>query len=331
MAGAGQVSLSVDPLAFGANLDVGIQLPDGTGAVLAEDMVNIRLAASISTNLPEGWRYYLTATGTGYDDPNSDGYTDYGSLGHYRVTGSMVPFSGDANHTPLVLPETVSIEMNQPVTIDVLANDTDADGDTLFVSDFTQGISGTVSMTGSGELIYAPQASFPGSDSFSYTVSDGNGGQDTATVSLTVSDTNRVVVSSDNSLRIPDNTTVASTISVEGVVGQLNDLDVSLNIRHLHDADLTITLVSPDGSRIDLADRVGGHRNHFANTVFDDEGDRPITHCAAPFTGNFQPQGGMLSIFDGINPSGTWTLELTDHRNIFVGTLNNWFLELTTM
>ncbi len=78
-----------------------------------------------------------------------------------------------------------------PVAIDVLSNDSDVDGDTLSISSVTQGAKGTVTIT-SGKVTYAPtesqfqslRAGQTGTDTFTYTVSDGHGGSQTAAVTL---------------------------------------------------------------------------------------------------------------------------------------------------
>lgn len=72
--------------------------------------------------------------------------------------------------------------------IDVLANDTDADGDSLTIVAVTQGSNGSVTFT-AGSVSYTPNAGFVGSDSFTYTIDDGHSGNDTATVTVTVTDT----------------------------------------------------------------------------------------------------------------------------------------------
>jgi hypothetical protein len=69
----------------------------------------------------------------------------------------------------------------------VLANDTDANGDTLTVATVTQGTHGTVSIgAGSASVTYAPDPGYYGLDSFDYTISDGRGGADTASVTVKV-------------------------------------------------------------------------------------------------------------------------------------------------
>jgi hypothetical protein len=71
----------------------------------------------------------------------------------------------------------------------VLANDTDANGDTLVVAGVGLADHGTVAF-GSSVVTYTPDADFYGSDTFTYTVSDGHGGSDTATVSVSVTNVN---------------------------------------------------------------------------------------------------------------------------------------------
>ena len=75
------------------------------------------------------------------------------------------------------------------VTILVLHNDYDPDGDSLQITKYTQSSNGSVSRSGDS-LTYTPNANFYGTDSFSYTISDGKGGTDSASVSITVVNVN---------------------------------------------------------------------------------------------------------------------------------------------
>jgi len=72
------------------------------------------------------------------------------------------------------------------VSIGVLANDTDPDGDTLSVSSVTQAQHGTVAINADRTVRYTPDAGYTGSDAFTYVVSDGRGGTATGTVSVTI-------------------------------------------------------------------------------------------------------------------------------------------------
>jgi len=92
------------------------------------------------------------------------------------------------NDVPLAYSDVGTALPGQTIaSIPVLVNDVDADGDTLTIASFTQGARGVVSNNGNGTLRYVPNGDFSqGSDSFSYTVSDGHGGTASATVSVTL-------------------------------------------------------------------------------------------------------------------------------------------------
>jgi hypothetical protein len=72
------------------------------------------------------------------------------------------------------------------VTVNVLSDATDPDGYTLSLASYTQPGHGTVTENSGDMLVYTPSASYLGSDSFTYTVSDGHGETATGTVSVTV-------------------------------------------------------------------------------------------------------------------------------------------------
>jgi hypothetical protein len=109
------------------------------------------------------------------------------------------------NDNPDAIDDAATVAEDSGATvIDVLANDSIAPdvGETLSVTAVTQGANGSVTFT-PGNVSYTPNANFFGSDSFTYTISDGNGGSDTATVNVTVTPVN------DNPDAIDDAATVA--------------------------------------------------------------------------------------------------------------------------
>jgi uncharacterized repeat protein (TIGR01451 family) len=112
--------------------------------------------------------------------------TDSGGL-HYEKAFTIIIIS--ANNPPVAVDDSATTAENTPVTVDVLDNDFDLDGDTLTVVSVTQGAHGSVINNG-GDITYAPDHGFSGTDSFIYTISDGKGGTDTATVTITVTTTN---------------------------------------------------------------------------------------------------------------------------------------------
>lgn len=90
-----------------------------------------------------------------------------------------------SNTPPVAVADTVATLRDQPVTINVLANDSDADGDPLTVSAIGTPLHGAATTDGQ-TITYTPNLSFVGVDSFTYTILDGRGGAATATVTITV-------------------------------------------------------------------------------------------------------------------------------------------------
>ena len=108
-------------------------------------------------------------------------------------TSITVTINSD-NVPPVAVDDTGSTSTNVPITLPVLANDTDANGHSLTISDVTQGANGTVTFT-DGTVIYTPNNGFSGIDSFTYTADDYWWGYDTATVAISVSSTVNVALS----------------------------------------------------------------------------------------------------------------------------------------
>ncbi|MBU7005561.1 Ig-like domain-containing protein [Phosphitispora fastidiosa] len=122
------------------------------------------------------------------------------------------------NDEPVAANETVTVNEDSTTLVDVLVNDTDVDGDTLSIAGFAQGTNGTVAQEGDS-LRYTPDANYNGADSFSYTISDGNGGTVTATVNVTVTPVNDQPVAANDSAVVDEDSTVLIDVL-------LNDTDI---------------------------------------------------------------------------------------------------------
>ena len=92
------------------------------------------------------------------------------------------------NRPPVADDDTATTSAGRAVDINVLAGDTDPDGDTLTVESVTTPGDGTATINANGTVRYTPDAGFVGTDTFDYTVADGNGGSDTGTVTVTVTE-----------------------------------------------------------------------------------------------------------------------------------------------
>lgn len=98
------------------------------------------------------------------------------------------------NDAPTAAGDDASTNENETVWIDVLANDTDVDGDTLSIASASDPANGTTSLPGNGTVAYTPDPGFSGVDAFSYDVTDG-ALTDTASVSVAVSATQTITSS----------------------------------------------------------------------------------------------------------------------------------------
>ncbi len=98
------------------------------------------------------------------------------------------------NDAPDAVDDVAETVEDEPVVINVLDGDTDVEGDTLTVVAVGAAANGAAVINDDGTITYAPNAGFFGTDSFTYTVDDGNGGTDTATVTVTVEEANQAPV-----------------------------------------------------------------------------------------------------------------------------------------
>ncbi|QOR61544.1 Ig-like domain-containing protein [Sulfurovum sp. ST-21] len=119
-----------------------------------------------------------------YSGSDSFSYTVSDGIGGTATATVSVTVTA-VNDAPVAQNDTATVEVNSSVIIAVLSNDSDVDGDTLSISAVTSPANGTAIINGT-QITYTPDINYTGSDSFTYTVSDGNGGTDTATVSVTV-------------------------------------------------------------------------------------------------------------------------------------------------
>ena len=99
-------------------------------------------------------------------------------------TGARVSVTPSMNRPPVAAPDTAMTPRNTSVTVDVLANDTDPDGDEVTLVSASQPKHGSVDINSNGTLTYKPNPNSEGVDAFVYTVTDGNGAQAVGTVNV---------------------------------------------------------------------------------------------------------------------------------------------------
>ncbi|MGX5696851.1 Ig-like domain-containing protein [Agromyces soli] len=99
-----------------------------------------------------------------------------GSLAPAKLTFEVVQSDGEPNHAPVPVVDAYLVEAGQTLTVPaagVLANDFDADGDTLAVMDSYGAYDGEAHVAVDGALSYTPPAGYTGIDWVEFSVTDG--------------------------------------------------------------------------------------------------------------------------------------------------------------
>ncbi|WP_446379639.1 Ig-like domain-containing protein [Coleofasciculus sp. D1-CHI-01] len=160
-------------------------------------------------------------------NPNFNGTTSFGwnaSDGTTYGAGETVNITvNPVNDAPVAQNDSVTTAADTAIGLNLLSNDSDADNDSLIISNLgwgtgglgtkpLQNIWGTVSQNADGTIIYTPNPDFQSlavgetvTDTFEYTISDGNGGTDTANVTITLTGVNDVPIAVDDSATTSEN------------------------------------------------------------------------------------------------------------------------------
>ena len=137
------------------------------------------------------------------DDLGHNGESPAGAGLHAAATGltdsdTVAITVHNVNDPPVAVDDSVITDEDTLLRIRALSNDSDADGDALSVSAITQGAFGIVQINGDGTILYNPFAEYFGLDHFTYTATDGNGTNDTATITVTIRAVNDPPVAEDD-------------------------------------------------------------------------------------------------------------------------------------
>lgn len=151
----------------------------------------------------------------GTDNDGNDRTVGTVDIGAYEYASGG---GGSTNTPPVAKADSgFSAKVGTALTIDdaaLLANDTDANGDTLTISSVGSATNGSVKLNASGDVVFTPAGT--GAASFSYTASDGKGGTSSATVSLTVTSATvntAPTITTAAALSVNENASAAATVA----------------------------------------------------------------------------------------------------------------------
>jgi hypothetical protein len=262
---AGQVDLTWD--APSTNTD-GTPITDLSGYTLYYWQPNWDLPGSVEVGTQTSYTLADLADGETYSIAVTASNTS-GNESVYSNTITATASSGPVpppNHLPVANADSATTAEDTPVSVAVLANDSDVDGDALTVSGVTQGTAGSVS-TDSTTVTYTPGLNLYGSDSFTYTISDGQGGTATASVTVIITSLN------DAPVAVADSATTAEDTPVSVAV-LANDSDVdgdALTVSGVTQA--AAGRVSPNGTTVTYTPNADFHGlDRFTYTISDGQG-----------------------------------------------------------
>ncbi len=195
----------------------------------ASDADGDALMASASTQ-PSSGSLQVNPDGSFTYTPNS-GYVGSDSFqytvsdGALTATATVTLNVHASDSAPVANADSYSVERNNEFDADastgVLVNDTDSDGDTLTATLGTGPNHGNLTLNSDGSFSYLPNTNYTGSDSFTYTASDGVLSSSPATVTLTVSAS--APTANNDAYEVLQNTTL--NVPSNGVLANDYDLD----------------------------------------------------------------------------------------------------------
>jgi hypothetical protein len=159
-------------------------------------------------------------------DPDGDGVNTIVDLCPNTPPGYVVDASGCS--VPDAVNDNVSVNEDTSLVINALANDNGYSG-ILTLQSLTQPTNGSAIGANNSIIIYTPKLNFTGSDSFSYSIRNGNATPDTAVVTITVNPTNDPPVTLDQNLTVAKNTPVLVNV-LEGATDAEGDTVVLQSI-----------------------------------------------------------------------------------------------------
>lgn len=225
----------------------------------------------------------------------------------------VAPTSG--NTPPIARPDSIMFAGKLPAKLDVLSNDSDTDGDFPLVTAVTSGSNGSVTIDRGGGVTYAPGKTFNGTDSFTYTISDGFGGNSTAAATVTnpfyqSGGTYKVLLSDSNGVPyalwywVLDPVTgaisgKASALSGQGfsIVGNQRVISrLDLATQSLWQKNLEVKLLAPGVLSTIVG---GGAANVYSGTVSRDATGLPAQVAAGKYTLLLPPPAGANTLPGG--------------------------------
>ena len=240
----------IDTYAGLYNLNGSLYDPNNTDH--SPGLVAMNAIASLASNKSDAWEFVDAFWNTPVPEGKYRYYDGtlymFGMLamsGNYRIycpnngcEGSVIdPGPGDGgNNAPVANNDSVSTTKNTNVSKNVISNDSDADGDSISITTYSQAGNGSVSQNGNS-LVYTPNTGYTGTDSFTYAITDGTTTSNNATVTVSVTDDGGGTTPTDR-LSIPGTVQAEAFIRESGTKTEdTGDSGGGLNVGYIQNGD----------------------------------------------------------------------------------------------
>jgi len=174
------VSVNQSPVALddvattdqGAAVDIAVLSNDSDpdGDILSVVSISAATSGVVSVNADNSLSY---TPSIGFSGSDSFAYTISDGAEGSASANVQVTVNAVVNLAPVSVDDNAVTQENTSVSVDVLGNDFDPEGEALTVTSVSGAANGTVSIEANGKLGYLPNRRFKGEDSFTYSVTDG--------------------------------------------------------------------------------------------------------------------------------------------------------------
>ena len=192
------------------------------------------------------------------------------------------------NQAPVGGVDSVTTDEDLPVILDVLANDSELDGETITVVQVQNAQGGTAVVNQDGTILFTPDSDFSGVATFSYVLEDAAGLQSTTQVSITIVAVNDAPVAQDDFVILDEDTLAQIGVLINDSDIDGDDLTVdSILIQPAHGS----VQINPDGTiqytpaanfhgtdsfKYQIADGAGGFAEATVSIVANSVNDAPV-------------------------------------------------------
>jgi len=225
----------------------------------------------------------------------------------------VITVTESANGAPVAVADAGTTDEDSPVTLNVLANDSDPDGDSFLISSATKPNHATVKINDDNTITYMPELNYFGDDKFDYIIKDSNDKTAIATVTMTINPVNDAPTAAKDTVG-----TVLSTMVVIPVLFNDNDAEAEpltvVDVTDPANGNVAVTneqtieytpdggYLGPDTFEYTIEDAEGARASSSVYVLVSNSGESPTVENLPDLTIN-EDDKAVLSLDDFVSDS----------------------------